>query len=42
MVNRNDAAVSAVLVNGEHVFGDGIPAETLGTRRTGQFLRARV
>ncbi|CAA9359682.1 MAG: FIG00828677: hypothetical protein [uncultured Nocardioidaceae bacterium] len=41
MVNRNDAAVTAVLVNGEHVFGEGQPGEALGTRRTGQFLRAR-
>jgi N-acyl-D-aspartate/D-glutamate deacylase len=41
MVNRNDAAVTAVLVAGEHVFGDGQPAETLGVRRTGRFLRAR-
>lgn len=41
MVNRNDSAVTAVLVNGEHVFGDGQPGEALGNRRTGQFLRAR-
>lgn len=40
MVNRNDAAVTAVFVNGEHVFGEGQPGEALGTRRTGQFLRA--
>ncbi|HJQ04125.1 MAG TPA: amidohydrolase family protein [Nocardioides sp.] len=40
MVNRNDAAVTAVLVNGEHVFGDGTPSDCLGVRRTGQFLRA--
>jgi N-acyl-D-aspartate/D-glutamate deacylase len=40
MVNRNDAAVTAVLVNGEQVFGEGRPGEALGTRRTGQFLRA--
>ena len=42
MVNRNDAAVTAVLVNGEHVFGEGRPGEALGARRTGQFLRAQV
>jgi N-acyl-D-aspartate/D-glutamate deacylase len=40
MVNRNDDAVVAVLVNGEHVFGAGAPGEALGTRRTGRFLRA--
>jgi N-acyl-D-aspartate/D-glutamate deacylase len=42
MVNRNDAAVTAVFVNGEHVFGEGLPGEALGKRRTGQFLRARI
>ena len=31
MVNRNDAAVTAVLVNGEHVFGDGQAADDLGS-----------
>ena len=41
MVNRNDDAVTAVLVNGEYVFGGGEAAPALGTRRTGQFLRAR-
>ena len=41
MVNRNDRAVTAVFVNGEHVFGDGAPGEALGNRRTGQFLRAQ-
>ena len=41
MVNRNDAAVTAVFVNGQHVFGEGRPSQVLGTRRTGQFLRAR-
>ncbi len=41
MVNRNDAAVTAVLVNGEYVFGAGQPSEKLGVERTGQFLRAR-
>jgi N-acyl-D-aspartate/D-glutamate deacylase len=40
MVNRNDRAVSAVLVGGEYVYGDGVEAEVLGTRRTGRFLRA--
>ncbi len=40
MVNRNDAAVSAVFIGGEQVFGDGTPTEVLGRRRTGQFLRA--
>jgi hypothetical protein len=41
MVNRNDEAVTAVLVAGEHVFGRGQPGEGLGVRRTGRFLRAR-
>jgi len=41
MVNRNDDTVSAVFVGGEYVFGAGQPAEVLGTRRSGQFLRAR-
>ncbi|WP_433613277.1 N-acyl-D-amino-acid deacylase family protein [Prescottella agglutinans] len=41
MVNRNDDAVSAVFVGGEYVFGNGEPAAALGSRRTGQFLRAR-
>ncbi|MBF6355066.1 amidohydrolase family protein [Nocardia higoensis] len=41
MVNRDDAAVEAVFVGGEYVFGNGVAAETLGVRRTGQFLRAR-
>ncbi|MFB8002990.1 amidohydrolase family protein [Nocardia sp. NPDC056000] len=40
MVNRNDAAVSAVFIGGEFVFGDGVSAPVLGTRRTGRFLRA--
>ncbi|QLY34615.1 amidohydrolase family protein [Nocardia huaxiensis] len=40
MVNRNDAAVSAVFIGGDRVFGDGEPADILGTRRTGRFLRA--
>jgi N-acyl-D-aspartate/D-glutamate deacylase len=41
MVNRNDDAVTAVLVNGEWVFGKGVASATLGKERTGQFLRAR-
>lgn len=40
MVNRNDDAVQAVLVNGEYVFGAGEFADAIGTRRTGEFLRA--
>ncbi|GAB2507713.1 amidohydrolase family protein [Nocardia heshunensis] len=40
MVNRNDATVTAVLVNGEYVFGLGEKAATLGKERTGEFLRA--
>ncbi|MGW4533420.1 N-acyl-D-amino-acid deacylase family protein [Nocardia sp. NPDC004340] len=40
MVNRNDETVTAVLVNGEFVFGLGEKAETLGTERTGEFLKA--
>ncbi|MET8874155.1 amidohydrolase family protein [Nocardia sp. NPDC004604] len=40
MVNRNDATVTAVLVGGEYVFGDGEAAPVLGTERTGRFLRA--
>lgn len=40
MVNRNDDTVTAVFVAGVRVFGDGAPAEVLGTRRTGRFLRA--
>ncbi|CAM3960035.1 N-acyl-D-amino-acid deacylase family protein [Smaragdicoccus niigatensis] len=40
MVNRNDAAVSAVFVAGQQVIADGRPTETLGTERTGRFLRA--
>jgi N-acyl-D-aspartate/D-glutamate deacylase len=41
MVNRNDQAVTAVLVNGQHVFGEGEAAAILGQERTGQFLRAQ-
>ncbi|MEU0541829.1 hypothetical protein [Nocardia sp. NPDC005978] len=40
MVNRNDATVTAVLVNGEYVFGRGEKSPHLGERRTGRFLRA--
>ncbi|WP_067534983.1 N-acyl-D-amino-acid deacylase family protein [Nocardia crassostreae] len=40
MVNRNDATVTAVLVNGEYVFGRGEKAPVLGKERTGRFLRA--
>ncbi|MFB7722831.1 amidohydrolase family protein [Nocardia sp. NPDC056100] len=40
MVNRNDDTVTAVLVNGEHVFGLGEKSPALGKQRTGQFLRA--
>ena len=40
MVNRNDEAVSAVLVSGKAVVLDGQPTSVLGTQRTGSFLRA--
>ncbi|MGV0624880.1 N-acyl-D-amino-acid deacylase family protein [Mycolicibacter minnesotensis] len=40
MVNRNDDAVTAVLVSGDAVVLAGQPTEVLGTRRTGSFLRA--
>lgn len=40
MVDRDDAAVRAVLVGGEYVFGAGVPGPALGMRRTGRFLRA--
>lgn len=40
MVNRNDDAVTAVLIGGEYVFGEGTADPVLGTRRTGRFLRA--
>ncbi len=39
MVNRNDAAVTAVLISGQVVVEDGVPTEILGTTRTGSFLR---
>ncbi|MDL4770765.1 MULTISPECIES: N-acyl-D-amino-acid deacylase family protein [Thermomonosporaceae] len=40
MVNRNDHAVTAVLVAGQYAFGQGTAAGGLGQRRTGRFLRA--
>jgi len=40
MVNRNDAAVTAVFVGGRAVFLDGEPTPLVGTQRTGRFLRA--
>jgi N-acyl-D-aspartate/D-glutamate deacylase len=40
MVNRNDAAVTAVLVGGRTVFADGEATELVGRQRTGRFLRA--
>ena len=40
MVNRNDAAVSLVLIGGRAVVRDGTPTEVLGSKRTGSFLRA--
>lgn len=40
MVNRNDAAVSAVLVSGKTVFLDGRLTPAVGAERTGRFLRA--
>ncbi len=40
MVNRNDAAVSAVFIGGRYVFGDGIADPVPGNARTGRFLRA--
>jgi N-acyl-D-aspartate/D-glutamate deacylase len=42
MVNRNDDAVSAVLVAGQAVFLNGQPTEQLGRQRTGSFLRANT
>lgn len=41
MVNRSDHAVSAVLVGGRRVFGEGRAEPCLGTERTGSFLRSR-
>ena len=40
MVNRNDAAIRAVMVSGQTVFADGEFAPSVGTVRTGSFLRA--
>lgn len=40
MVNRNDDAVTAVLVGGRLVVRDGRPADLVGVERTGRFLRA--
>ena len=40
MVNRNDAAIRAVMVSGQIVFADGEFAQSVGTVRTGSFLRA--
>lgn len=40
MVNRNDAAVTAVFISGRAVVLDGQPTGVLGTQRTGSFLRA--
>ncbi|MGO4256591.1 N-acyl-D-amino-acid deacylase family protein [Marmoricola sp. RAF53] len=40
MVNRNDATVTAVLVDGRPVFLDGEPTALVGSERTGRFLRA--
>jgi N-acyl-D-aspartate/D-glutamate deacylase len=40
MVNRNDDAVTAVLVGGRSVFFNGVATPLVGTKRTGRFLRA--
>ncbi|WP_370248009.1 amidohydrolase family protein [Nocardioides sp.] len=40
MVNRNEAAVRAVLISGRTVVENGEPTELLGRERTGVFLRA--
>jgi len=40
MVNRNDDAVTAVLVGGRTVIRDGVPTDLVGAVRTGSFLRA--
>ncbi|MDT5069096.1 MAG: hypothetical protein QOK02_5251 [Mycobacterium sp.] len=40
MVNRNDAAVTAVLVGGRTVFREGEATDLVGRQRTGRFLRA--
>lgn len=40
MVNRNDDAVTAVLVGGRTVFTEGDATNLVGRQRTGRFLRA--
>ncbi|MFC0315568.1 amidohydrolase family protein [Gordonia phosphorivorans] len=40
MVNRNDDTVTAVLVNGRYVFGEGVADPSHGVERSGEFLRA--
>jgi len=40
LVNRNEAAVTAVLINGAVVYRDGAFSDDVGERRFGQFLRA--
>jgi hypothetical protein len=40
MVDRNDAAVTAVYIGGRYLFGGGTADPVLGTARTGRFLRA--
>ncbi|MCG5433236.1 amidohydrolase family protein [Mycobacterium sp. MYCO198283] len=40
MVNRNDAAVTAVFVGGRRVVADGRPTGIVGATRTGSFLPA--
>ncbi|MGW1737240.1 N-acyl-D-amino-acid deacylase family protein [Nocardia sp. NPDC001965] len=40
MVNRNDAAVTAVYIGGRYVFGAGTADPGLGATRAGRFLRA--
>jgi N-acyl-D-aspartate/D-glutamate deacylase len=40
MVNRNDAAVTTVLVGGRAVFVNGKATDLVGRQRTGRFLRA--
>jgi hypothetical protein len=40
MVNRNDAAVTAVYIGGRYLFGGGTADPVRRTARTGRFLRA--
>ncbi|MBH0780513.1 N-acyl-D-amino-acid deacylase family protein [Nocardia bovistercoris] len=40
MVNRNDATVALVMVNGQPVFRHGVAEPIVGQTRTGRFLRA--